>query len=221
MHRISVNEYQAVNRIYNRVESIVGPYYGNKFESETKNFVSENRWIMFPVKGITTLREGTVYPLPNIFVSSFDDEIQDDGHGRVLGLIGITYHNVDAMRSLYTIIDPRRPSRHQPFLNILSQLGFLIEIQRKTKTDSPRSTPHYDTFRSVDSSTASVNQIMNAIGDSDNTLLKPGDIYPGSGNPILWSVTIFVTYKATTPSSFDRDIKRSFDAFQALLQLAQ
>jgi hypothetical protein len=219
MQRINQDEYDATHRIFNNVERIVGPYYGRRTWDETARFVSENRWIMFPVSNVESLRDGTVYPLPNVFVSAWP-EIQDDGAGRVNGWLGFTYHNVGAMEALYSIIDPRRRNRHLPFLNILSSLDFPIEIQRKTKTDSPNSTPRYEPFQQLDPSTVTTNQIMDAIEESNRTLLRQGDPYPESGNPVIWSVTIFTVIKETVPATFDEDIKNAFGAFQQLLSLA-
>jgi len=220
MQRIAQDEFNATHRIFNNVERIIGPYYGRITRNETAMFVSENRWIMFPVNNVESLRDGTVYPLPNVFVS-VEDKIQDDGAGRVNGWLGFTYHNVDAMKALYSIIDPRRPSRHQPFLNIISNLGFPVEIQRKTKTDCPNSTPHYETFGPpFEPSIVTANQILDAIRESDRTLLRKDDIYSETGTPVIWSVTIFTAIKETVAATFDEDIKNVFDAFRQLLLLA-
>jgi hypothetical protein len=220
MYRITNEEYNATYRIFNHVEQIIGPYYGKKTWDETAEFVSENRWVMFPVKSVTSLRDGTEYPLPNVFVS-VEDEIRDDGNGRVEGFLGFTYHNVDAMQALHSILDPRRRSKHKQFIDIISRLDFPLEVQWKTKTDCPDSTPHYDTFKDFEPLTVStVNQISQAIADSDNQLLHRGDSYYKTGNPVIWSVSIFTAIKETNPTTFDHDIKRAFEAFFQLLNLA-
>jgi hypothetical protein len=111
-------------------------------------------------------------------------------------------------------------ARGKKFKNILSSLSFPVEIWRKTKTDSLNSTPHYKTFNSFYPSTVMTDQIMDTIRESDRTLLKPHDSYPESGNPMIWSVTIFTAIKETVFGTIDEDIKKTFVAFQQLFNLA-
>jgi hypothetical protein len=169
---------------------------------------------MFPVNGIDSLREGTVYPLPNVFISR-EDEIRDDGNGKLDCYAGVTYHNVDAMLSFRDLLKRRSTQ----LINILSGFpdDWSVEVLRKTETDCPGSVPRYDIFRSFKPSSLAVNDIKKAINDSDNTLLRRGDPYPGSGNPVLWSVTIFSVCKEVTINSFDQDVKKAFDIFFRLL----
>ena len=222
MQRLSQEELNATYRIYNHVEELVGPYYGHKTHDDIEDFASLNRWIMFPKNGITNLREGTMYPLPNVFVST-DPLLEDDGAGRVNGWVGFTYHNVDAMLAFYEML--RRPSKKLALRNVLISLDtdWSIEIQRKTKTDFKESTPLYDTFKAFKSPEIfqeDVDLIKKAIIDSNKTLLQFGDDYPETGNPVLWSVTVFTVIKKTTVATFDADIKKAFDSFFRLLDIA-
>jgi hypothetical protein len=231
MQKLSRDEYDAVYRIFRHVENLIGPYYGFKTRQQIEGFASLNRWIMFPVHGVDNLREGTIYPLPNVFVST-EPTIQDDGAGRVNGWLGFTYHNVEAMLSLYDIL--RKTSTQLEFMEIISRLRrrfevtelsdeWSLEIQRKTKTDYQASTPKYDTFKAFKPSeiikAGNLDLIKQAIKDSDKTLLQKGDEYPETGNPVLWSVTIFTVVKETAPEYFDADIQQAFSSFFQLLSL--
>jgi hypothetical protein len=214
MKRISQEEYSATHRIFNHVERLVGPYYGRKSIDQAMEYVSANRWIMFPVNGITSLRDGTVYPMPNVFIYR-DDELLDNGQGKMDGCIGVTYHNVEAMIAFRDML--KRKSTQ--LLNILSGFSddWSVEIQHKTKTDCVDSVPNYNTFRAFKPSGLTADIIRNAIDDSDSSLPEKGTPYCRTGNPILWSVTIFVVVKPVTVETFDADVKKIFDVFFRLL----
>jgi hypothetical protein len=219
LSRVSVDdEISAAHRIFNHVESVVGPYYGTKTRMEAKNFVSANRWIMFPEYHIKSLREGSELPIPNIFVH-FDGDVADNDTGLMDGYIGLTFHNVQAMWWLNDIL--RRNERAELFLNILHGFGdeWNIEIQHKTQTDSPESTPRYKTVSTLRPSKVTGEQITQAIIDSDRTLLHRDEAYPDGGNPVLWDVTIFVVRKQTITARFDLDVKKVFDLFLKTLNL--
>jgi len=216
MQRISQDELLATHRIYRHVETLIGPYYGHISIDRAKGYVSANRWIMFPEYHVESLREGAELPIPNVFVYFDGGEIVDNGSGLVNGHIGLTYHNVQAMLWLDEIL--RRGKKSELFLNILKGLGegWNIEIQNKTQTDCPDSTPRYKVFRDFKPSWVSRDLITQGIIDSNRQLLHRGDAYPG-GNPVLWDVTIFAVTKPTSVSSFDVDVQKSFDLlFKAL-----
>ena len=104
MHNLSHDEVSATHRIFNHVESVIGPYYGRKSRMEAKKYVSKNRWIMFPEYHILSLREGAELPIPNVFVHFPDETVQDNGSGLIDGTLGLTYHNVQAMQWLEGIL---------------------------------------------------------------------------------------------------------------------
>lgn len=218
MSRLSADELKATHRIFNHVDQVVN-YYGHKTLDETAQYVSENKWIMFPASNITSLREGTTYPLPNVFVSPDDEEISDDGDGRITGWIGFTYHNVEAMEALRAIL--RRPmSRGKVLLRELEILSddWSVQSVHKIKTDSEKSTPKYSSVRSIAPSAVTIDAIGRAIDESDRTLPRKGDLYANQ-NPILWAVTTFSVERWTTPTIFDKDIRKAFDMFLRLVSL--
>jgi hypothetical protein len=219
MSRISRDEQAATQRIFNHVEDIIGPYYGHKTLSDAQNYVSENKWIMFPEYHITSLREGTVLPVPNIFLS-FPEDIVDDGVGGVPeGCIGLTYNNVESMIGLRDIL--KRTKKSTLFMSILKALGdtWTVEIQHKTKVNFKESTPRYSTHLDFKPSRVSVTDLADGIDDSDHNLLKRGDPHPLDGNPVLWDVTSFCVYKNTGGVCFDPDVKKSFSMFFKVLTI--
>jgi len=216
MKRLSQSEQTAAYHIFNHVESIVGPYYGKKTQAMVQDYVSGNRWIMFPQHNISSLREGADLPMPNVFIS-FENEIKDDGSGLVNGWMGLTYHNIQAMQWLNDIL--KRKKKSLLFINILNSIGddWSVEIQHKTKTNCPESACRYSTFRAMPPSTVTADMIIQGIKDSNKALLRSGDPYPDDGNPVLWDVTVFTVMKPTTVKSFNGDVKKSFDMlFKAL-----
>jgi hypothetical protein len=220
MHRISNDEYAAAHRIYSHAESLVH-YYGPKTRHQVEGYVSENRWVMFPESHIESLRAGATLPIPNVFLS-FADEIVDNGSGKVDGWMGLTYHNVEAMQGLMGGIMKRAQKRDR-FINLLKNMGddWMIEIQNKTMTDCPFTTPKYRTApeRRIKPSAVDAAFIQKAVADSDHHLLRRGDPYPDTGNPVIWDVSIFVALKPTTAATFDEDFKTVFGLFQNVLGL--
>jgi hypothetical protein len=221
MHRINAAETAAAHRIFNRVEDAIGPYYGRKTVAQARDYVSENRWIMFPQHGITSLREGAELPVPNMFVSVGGEniEIKDNGAGAIDGNLGVTYHNVEAMLGLRQIL--KRKSHSDLLINMLKSLGdeWSVEIQRKTQTDCPDSTPHYETYRAYKPSALTADGLAQALKDSDRTLRCKGDTYPPTGTDILWEVSIFVVWKDTETATFERDAKKSFDVLLKMMTI--
>jgi hypothetical protein len=212
MQRLNQAELSATHRIFNLVELLIGPYYGHQTLDITKEYVSGNKWIMFPEKSVQSLREGANFPTPNIFIS-FDEgkDIQDDSTGKVNGNIGLTYHNVEAMIWLDSTL--KRKSKGTTLVNLINNLGpdWVLEIQHKIKTNSPDSVPRYSTYDTLNTSTVTREQIRQCIADSNQSLLRAGDTY--SGNPVLWNVTVFVLYKQITEATFNIDVKKAFDLF--------
>jgi len=224
MRRISPLEVQATHRIFNHVESVIGPYYGKKTCDQAKGYVSQNRWIMFPEYHIDSLREGALLPIPNVYVSFEPPEVKDDRTGKVEGWIGLTYHNVDSMIWLAEIL--RRKKKSTLFISMLQALGssgwfgdWTVYVVNKTLTDCPDNTPKYRTFKEFRPSKVTADLIQKAVAASDQQLLRRGDPYPVDGNPVIWDVTVFQVSKWTTPSEFDDDVKLSFDLFFKALSL--
>jgi hypothetical protein len=217
MTRISQEEYEAVHRIFNYVEGLVGPYYGSKTIDETMELVSNNRWIMFPVKNVTSLREGVEYPTPNVFLAADAEEINDNGTGKISGNIGVTYHNVMSMAVLREKL--KWKASKESLLQIVKGIpeDWNVEIVHKTKTDTNESTPQYDIFKSFKPSEVTMELLRSTIYDSDTHLLVKDDIYPKTGTPVLWSVTVLVVSKPVTLESFDIDAKQVFKVFFDLL----
>lgn len=221
MHRINDSEAAAAHRIFNRVEQLVGPYHGFKTKAQTRGYVSENRWIMYPMKGVESLREGTTLPLPNMFLSYGEDrEISDNGRGESRCCVGVTYHNVQAMEILRHIL--RRQPLGGRLVQVLRGLGneWTAEIQRKTQTDCPGSTPHYETYKAYDASKVTAADIAQALKDSDRTLRRNGDIYPRTGTEILWEVSVFTVWKDTDTATYAQDVRKSFKAMISMTEIA-
>jgi hypothetical protein len=220
MHRINASETAAAHRIFNRVEEAVGPYYGTKTVHQARDFVSENRWIMFPKYGINSLREGATMPMPNMFVSVAEDkEITDDGAGALNGSLGVTYHNVEAMLSFRQIL--KRKSHSALLLNVLKGLNndWSIEIQLKTQTDCPDSTPHYETYWADQPPAVTIANLAQALNDADHNLRIKGDTYPKTGTEVLWEVPIFVVWKNTVTATFVDDTKKAFDLMLKMMTI--
>lgn len=220
MHRINASETASAHRIFNRVEEAVGPYYGRKTVDQARDYVSENRWIMFPKYGINSLREGATLPMPNMFVSVGEDtEITDNGAGAVNGCLGVTYHNVEAMLWYRQIL--KRKSHRDLLINVLKGLpdDWSVEIQLKTQTDCPDSTPHYETYRALKPSAVTTPSLALALDDADQNLRHKGDIYPRTGTEILWEVPIFVVWKNTETATFEEDAKKAFDVFLKMMTI--
>lgn len=223
MRKLSQSELESTHRIFNHVDEIVN-YYGHKTIDETALFVSTNRWIMFPVRGIESLREGTNLPVPNVFVGKGDPEenIDDDGNGRMTGWIGLTFHNSAAMSHLdYILKRPR--TKGTVFLRCVQGLSddWSVDVTHKIKTGYEKSTPHYKVFRSLIPSKSSLDSIHQALIDSDQSLPGLGDVFEDNGLGINGRITVFSLEKETNPGSFDRDVKEIFDIFLRMIELGQ
>lgn len=219
MARISKDEQIASQRIFNHVEDLIGPYYGHKTLADSQNYVSENRWIMFPEYHITSLREGTTYPMPNVFLS-FPGDISDTGKGRVSsGCIGLTYNNVEAMLGLRDIL--KRTSKNTLLMSLIKSLdsAWFVEIQHKIKVNCKESAPRYSTHASFKPTAVTVRDLVDGIKDSDNNRLKVGDSHPLDGNPVLWDVTCFCVFKDTDEAHFDADVQSTFSMFLKVLTI--
>lgn len=215
MKRLSQAELEATHRIYNHVDQVVN-YYGPKTLDEASEFVSENRWIMFPVLGVESLREGTGLPLPNVFLAMEGEEISDNGSGQSSGYAGLTYNNTSSMAHLFDIF--RRPrTKGSVLLRALQSLSdaWSVDVVHKIKTDSHKSTPQYEVFRSEAPSEVSLESLQNNIADSDRSLPQPGDTWK-NGNPILSAVTILSIEKEVVPDCFDKDMREIFNIFLRL-----
>jgi hypothetical protein len=209
MKRLTQEEISATHRIFNHVESLIGPYYGRKTVDEAKEYVSANRWIMFPAFNITSLREGTTYPIPNVFVS-FENEVRDNRTGQVDGWIGVTCNNSDAMLWLKDTLRKKSPY----LMNILNNIGdeWSVEIQQKIKTDYYESTPYYETIQEFKPSIVTPDDINAGIDMSNKHLPQQGDSYKQS-HSVLSAITVFTVLKTTTIRTFDDDVKKAFDLF--------
>lgn len=214
MKKLSTKEVKATQRIFNRVDRLSGGYYGRKVESEAAKFVSLNRWIMFPVHNVSSLREGTKFPAPNIFVFFDGDVVSDDEDGRVGGYIGVTYNNVEAMAWLLKIL---RPANSSPFISVVNSLGpeWYFRVQQKIKTVFKDNTPRYRDMWAVKSDSLTVSDIKKAIADSNSRIIQPNDFY--EDEPVLWCVTVVSIDKGTRPEVFDGDARTAFDLFNVVL----
>lgn len=218
MQKITPYELSAACRIFRQVDLLIDKYYGRKIEAQIKDYISANRWIMFPDRGITSLREGVSFPLPNVYISFKNDEISDNGKGRTNGYTGFTYHNKDAMLWLRQIL--RLKSKNNQFIDILRDFGdeWIIDISHKTKVDYYEAIPRYSTFATAAPSTVTAEEIQQYIEDSDNNLLFPGDILH-DGHPVKSDITVFSVSKDITEDTFDNDIKKVFGLFLKALNL--
>lgn len=216
MHQITTDEEVSAHRIFNYVDSLIGGYYGQQTQAQVREFVSLNRWIMFPVKGITSLREGAEMPVPNCFIWFPDEEIRDNEAGiPKMGHMGLTYHNSGAMAAFHHHLQ----HKSKGLKAVLDDFGskWSIEIQHKTKTDCKDSSPHYKTYRAFKSGRSmDTMDLSTAFFHSDKSLLEKGDIYPETGTPVIWSVSIFVVTKPVSILTFDQDVKKVFKAFHRL-----
>ena len=213
MRKLSTTEQNATHRIFNHVDSIVN-YYGHKTLDQAIGYVSENRWIMFPVRGINSLREGAELPLLNVYVSMNGEDIIDDGNGRPTGYAGLTFHNAGSMDQLKGIL--KRPkTKGSKLIQVIHSLDDTWELGsvHKIKSEVHNSTPHYDPQPFFIPSVATIDAIKNSIIISDLNLPALGDIYYKTGNPVQSRITIFSIEKETDPDTFDDDIKEIFDVF--------
>jgi len=213
MKRLSSDELITALRIFNRVVSIVAKkhanYHRKKTLGEIKDFVSTNRWIMFPDAAIPSLRDGVNMPVPNVYVS-FDDVIEDNKAGQVNGGIGMTFGNGGAMQWLWQLF--KRKSNTAKFMTILNSLDdeWEVNIEHKIHTDYHAAVPDYETLFSFTATTVTAQEIQDTILAADNHLPH--------GN-VVNAITIVTVRKATTIGSFDADVLQVFDLFFRVLSL--
>ena len=236
MKRISKNELSAAHRIFNRVDRISGGYYGHQTLGQVKEYISENRWVMFPECSFGSLRVGVNMPYPNVFVSFESGEITDDasfslgpceyrsdydGGGRMNEYIGLTYHNTWAMEWLREILDSRAYSG--TFIRGLNDLGedWNVEIQQKIRINYPKAIPSYRTMHPpFNAATVKVKDIQEALIDSDKNLLIK-DLDEFKGDPVLGCITVFVVMRKTSFNDFDRDADVAFRLFTKAMSLGR
>ncbi len=218
MKQLSIDEIEATNRIFTRYNKTNGNYYGHKVKDETKRYASRNRWIMFPANIIDSLREGTEMPLPNVYMHTGDDEIRDDGNGRLEGLVGITYGNNPAMDWVRVILKSQKKS--QVFLNLITGMGadWNVSPYHKIHTSYWQSTPIYEKGKSEPANQVTVSSIKANLNNSDNNRRKPGT-FMDDGDEVISCVTTLTAEKYVTPDTFDQDIKDVFNLFLKLLSL--
>lgn len=216
MKNLSKTELDATHRIFQRVNTLSGNYYGTKLRSDTEAYVSRNRWIMFPTANIGSLREGVSLPVPNVFVS-FDDEITDNGDGKAECSVGTNYGSSNAMTWLREII--RRKKLSTNFVSSVNDMGSEWDayVAQKIHTGFWGGTPLYRTtwVKAADSITFA--DIQTAIDGSDQKLLKPGEIY--KGGEVTDCVSIFGVSAYTDIEHFDADVKAAFNLFTNWLSL--
>ena len=221
MRRLTQAELEAAHRIFNHVDTISGGYYGRKTQAQVRRFVSLNRWIMFPPFNVNSLREGTTFPAPNVYVSFHGEdveEIRDDGNGRIVeGYVGVTYNNVDSMLWLDRVLKVNNAAYFIKTLNSMG-VGWDVNIEQKIKTNHQDNTPVYRPMDSFCASTVTVDQIKDAIDNSRQNELNP-DIDDYDGEPVLWCVTVFGVSISTSPAGFDMCVKEAFDLFIKVLSL--
>jgi len=216
MKRLSSQELSAAHRIFRRVDNISGGYYGYRTEAQVKKYVSQNRWIMFPVYNVPSLREGATFPAPNVYISFNRDEIKDNGDGQVNGWVGVTYNNVEAMLWLREILRVRNAPYFINTLNALSQ-GWHVYSGHKIKTNYKDNTPVYNNIETIDARTVDITGIKSALKKSDGTTLQQGMTY--LGEPVIWCVSVLNASIETNESKFDKDVKEAFDLFIRVLSL--
>lgn len=220
MTRLTQDELKAAQRIFNNVNTLCGNYFGRKTIGEIQKFVSLNRWIMFPVFNVGSLREGASYPAPNIYVA-FDGDIVDDGKGHAESEIGVTYNNTESMLWLDRVL---KVNNAPFFISTLNGLGpdWGVNISQKIKTTFKDNTPEYRTIETFDASTVTIDDIKKGISKSNSMLLQSGDDYPfpdGHLEPVIWCVTIFNVSINSGVNTFDRYSKEAFDLFMRILTL--
>lgn len=214
MRGFSQDQLNAAYRIVNKVESLV-KYYGKRFTfDEAIKLISRNQWIMFPVKGIDSLREGVGLPVPNVYISFDTKEISDNGNGVPRGWIGINYNNGDSMIGLKDIL--RRPRKCTEFFKIITCMpDWTVSVLQKVKCGYPDSTPEYESFRTIDADCCNKTWLSDTIVKCDNQKYVRGDDF--NGDTVLGAVTIVSIDKKTGPDSFHGDVVEAFEAFEQVM----
>lgn len=219
MRKLNTDELSAACRIFRNVNLLAGQYYPRKTAQQIEGYVSMNRWIMFPDKGISSLKEGIEIPYPNVYTSFLDDEIVDNGKGQVDGYIGLTYHNTMAMEWLKLILKSKHKSKK--FIDILKYFGqeWVISLSHKTKVGYKDTIPQYSEFYHTKPSEITAKELLKQINESDNYLLHYGDPYPDGGDKVLWDITVFTIGKETEVGTFNDDVIEVFRLFLKVLNL--
>ncbi len=224
MTRITEDELVAALRIFNRTVDIIAQthqgYHGRKNLGIIKNFLSSNRWIMFPIANVHSLREAVQLPVPNVFISFHDGEFMDNGDGRAQACIGLSFNNEYAMDWLYELLERRNVARFMGMLNSMDK-SWRTEITQKIKLNHKDSAPIYQQQTEFPVETVSPKDIADALEESDNNLPRYHDEYDENGisGTILNAISIVAVYKYTDVSNFDRDVQQIFDLFFRVLSL--
>lgn len=213
MRRLSNDELIAALRIFNRTTNIVRKthpnYHGKKFLHDIKNYVSSNRWIMFPVANVTSREEGVNSPTPNVSMAFMNGCITDNTVGQAETTMGLVFGNNGAMQWLWQIL--RKPSNTNSFMELLNGLNdaWKVSIDHKIHYDFFGEAPTYETMHSYLAPTITADDIRSGITSSDNS--RP--------TGVLNVITIFQVYKESIPESFDADVIKIFDLFFKVLSL--
>jgi len=219
MKLLTPDELIVALRIFNRVVGIVEKqnqnYHKKKILGEIKDFVSRNRWIMFPVGNILSLREGVDSPTPNIYMS-FHNDIQDDGMGRVNGWIGLTFGNNGAMQWLEQLLSKKNVYNFMAILNSLNK-DWSVEITQKIKTNYFEATPNYEPYITFKAADVTAGEIKSNIIKSNKTLPLIGVDH--KTGPVIAASTIVTAWKETTELKCDDDVENAFKLFFKVLSL--
>lgn len=228
MKQISFDELTASLRIFNHVSDTVNrhlvdtsrtpSYYAQKALNEIRDMISANRWIMFPDVHFSTLREAASAPVPNVYVAFNRNIIEDDGQGKVNGVIGLSFNNSGAMDWLWQLF--RRRSNTQAFMNILNVLDvdWKFEVSQKIKLNHQDSAPIYEQQNEFPAASVTALEIQSSIESSDANLPQHEDDYNDLGI-VLNAITMAGVFKYTNVASFDEDVKKIFDLFFRILSL--
>ena len=217
MKRLSSEELDATHRIFNHVNSLWSNYYGRKTWDETKSMASQNRWIMFPVANVDSLREGASHPMPNVFIGFEDEEIKDDGKGIATGLVylGVNYGNLGSMAIIHDF--QRRKKKQAQFFQIINSLDdeWVFSVDQKAHTGYHLKTPVYILVEDVSASGLTPEKLSDMLEYSEDNLLDKGSLY--GDEEVLDCITTVSVRTKVTPESFDQKMTEAFNLFQNLL----
>lgn len=222
MKRISQDEYIAALRIFNRTVSVVAKthpgYHKKKTLGVIPEFVSGNRWIMFPEASINSIKEGKMSPIPNVYISFHDhDTIRDNKAGVPIGAnIGLTFNNEGAMAWLDELFSPKSAPQFMAIVNGLDP-EWWAEVSQKIKVGYHESTPFYESQEVFEARSVSITDIEVALNDSDTNRPKHGQVIPQGD--VVGAITVFSIGKETSEDTFDDDVAKVFDLFMKVLAL--
>lgn len=223
MKQFTESELKAINRIYNHTDNLTNGFFGSqkrhpglKTQAETTEYASRNRWIMFAAPGIDSLREGAGAPFPNIYISC-DEEFQDNGNGQTDGWVGFSFGNQSSMFGLRYML--KRKNRAASFVSFLNNLGpaWTFEVYQKYHVGTFKSTPRYLEIQGVDAGKVTLDDILDGIEVSDNSLIQRGQIV--DDEEVIDCVTTIGVGSELTVSNFDQRIKEIFSIFPPILNL--